>query len=189
MLITFGMGGALFLLTRHLQFVLPYGPLEAGLRTAPLALTVVALNFSGLSAKWSARLGTPVPIALGMVLMAAGLVSIALLDARGYAGTLVGLLLIGGGCAIANPAMAHAIMSAIPPEKAGVGAGVNGTLAEFGNGLGVAVLGAVLSSSGGLAEGLKAGQLVGAGAVLPGGFVAAALLRRAQRADSEMVAA
>jgi hypothetical protein len=80
-------------------------------------------------------------------------------------------------------------MSAIPPEKAGVGAGVNGTLAEFGNGLGVTVLGAVLSSSGGLAEGLKAGQLVGAGAVLPGGFVAAALLRRAQRADSEMVAA
>ncbi|MCH5677663.1 MFS transporter [Streptomyces gilvus] len=188
-LITFGMGGALFLLTQHLQLVLGYGPLEAGLRTAPLALTVVALNFSGLSAKWAARLGTPASIALGMVLMAGGLVSIALLDAGGYAGTLVGLLLIGGGCAIANPAMAHAIMSAIPPEKAGVGAGVNGTLAEFGNGLGVAVLGAVLGSSGGLAEGLRAGQLVGAVAVLLGGFVAAALLRRARRADSEMAVA
>jgi predicted MFS family arabinose efflux permease len=85
--------------------------------------------------------------------------------------------------------MAHAIMSAIPPAKAGVGAGVNGTLAEFGNGLGVAVLGAVLSSSGGLAEGLRSGQLVGAAAVLLGGFVAAALLRRAERADSELVTA
>jgi EmrB/QacA subfamily drug resistance transporter len=188
-LITFGMGGALFLLTQHLQSVLGYGPLEAGLRTAPLALTVVALNFSGLSAKAAARLGTPVSVALGMVLMSGGLVSIAVLDTGGYAGTLAGLLLIGGGCAIANPAMAHAIMSAIPPEKAGVGAGINGTLAEFGNGLGVAVLGAVLSSSGGLAEGLRAGQLVGAAAVLLGGFVAAALLRRAQRAHSEMVAA
>ncbi|WP_107416285.1 MFS transporter [Streptomyces sp. CdTB01] len=188
-LITFGMGGALFLLTQHLQLVLGYGPLEAGLRTAPLALTVVALNFSGLSAKWAALLGTPVSIAAGMVLMAGGLVTIAVLDAGGYAGTLVGLLLIGAGCAIANPAMAHAIMSSIPPEKAGVGAGINGTLAEFGNGLGVAVLGAVLSSSGGLVEGLRAGQLVGAAAVLLGGFVAAALLRRAQRADSEMVVA
>lgn len=188
-LITFGMGGALFLLTQHLQLVLGYGPLEAGLRTAPLALTVVALNFSGLSAKWAARLGTPVSIAAGMVLMAGGLVAIAVLDAGGYAGTLVGLLLIGAGCAIANPAMAHAIMSSIPPEKAGVGAGINGTLAEFGNGLGVAVLGAVLSSAGGLVEGLRAGQLVGAAAVLLGGFVAAALLRRAQRADSEMVVA
>lgn len=34
-LITFGMGGALFLLTQHLQFVLGYDALEAGLRTAP----------------------------------------------------------------------------------------------------------------------------------------------------------
>lgn len=191
-LITFGMGGALFLLTQHLQLVLGYGPLEAGLRTAPLALTVVALNFSGLSAKWAAKLGTPVSVALGMVLMSGGLVSIAVLDAGGYAGTLVGLLLIGGGCAIANPAMAHAIMSAIPREKAGVGAGINGTLAEFGNGLGVAVLGAVLSSrvpSAGLAAGLETGQLVGAVAVLLGGFVAAALLRRAERADSGVAVA
>ncbi|WP_206306112.1 MFS transporter [Streptomyces humi] len=184
-LITFGMGGALFLLTQHLQLVLGYGPLEAGLRTAPLALTVVALNFSGLSAKWATRLGTPVSIALGMLLMALGLVSIAVLDAGGYGGTLLGLLLIGAGCAVANPAMAHAIMSAIPAEKAGVGAGINGTLAEFGNGLGVAVLGAVLSSwvaSGkSVSAGLGAGQLVGAAAVVAGGFVAAGLLRRAEK--------
>ncbi|MEU5532947.1 MFS transporter [Streptomyces sp. NPDC020362] len=184
-LITFGMGGALFLLTQHLQFVLGYGPLEAGLRTAPLALSVVLLNFTGLSARWVRRLGTPVSIALGMVLMAAGLVSIAEVASGGYAGTLVGLLLMGAGCAVANPAMAHAIMSAIPPEKAGVGAGINGTLAEFGNGLGVAVLGAVLSSSvasgKSLSAGLGAGQLVGAVAVLVGGAVAAGLLRRAER--------
>ncbi|MFF9522099.1 MFS transporter [Streptomyces achromogenes] len=187
-LIVFGMGGALFLLTQHLQFVLGYEPLEAGLRTAPLALTVVVLNFSGLSAKWSARLGTPASIALGMVCMSAGLVSIAEVDSGGYAGTLLGLLLIGAGCAVANPAMAHAIMSAIPPEKAGVGAGINGTLAEFGNGLGVAVLGAVLSSSvasgGSLSAGLGTGQLVGAVAVLVGGFVAAGLLRRAERVSA-----
>ncbi|MFF5439678.1 MFS transporter [Streptomyces achromogenes] len=187
-LIVFGMGGALFLLTQHLQFVLGYEPLEAGLRTAPLALTVVVLNFSGLSAKWSARLGTPASIALGMVCMSAGLVSIAEVDSGGYPGTLLGLLLIGAGCAVANPAMAHAIMSAIPPEKAGVGAGINGTLAEFGNGLGVAVLGAVLSSSvasgESLSAGLGAGQLVGAVAVLVGGFVAAGLLRRAERVSA-----
>lgn len=187
-LLMFGMGGAMFLLTQHLQFVLGYGPLEAGLRTAPLALTVVLLNFSGLSAKWSGRLGTPVSIVLGMVLMSAGLVVIAELDAAGYGGTLLGLVLIGAGAAVANPAMAHAVMSAIPVEKAGVGAGINGTLAEFGNGLGVAVLGAVLSSSvasgKSLATGLGDGQLVGAFAVLVGGFLAAGLLRRAEKAAS-----
>ena len=217
-LITFGMGGALFLLTQHLQFVLGYGPLEAGLRTAPLALTVVALNFTGVSARWTGKLGTPMSILLGMVLMSGGLVSIATLASGGYPGTLLGLVLIGVGCAIANPAMAHAIMSAIPRDKAGVGAGINGTLAEFGNGLGVAVLGAVLNSrfaalipvaasslpaalasadgetrraeiTDAFASGLETSQLVGALAVLLGGLVAAALLRRAERADSGVVVA
>ena len=82
-----------------------------------------------------------------MTLLAAGLALIARPRRRhGYGGMLLGLVVMGAGIALAMPAMANAIMSAIPPEKAGVGAGVNGTLAEFGNGLGVAVLGAVLNS-------------------------------------------
>lgn len=50
-LVAFGMAGSLFLLTQHLQFVLGYDPLQAGLRTAPFALTIVALNLTGVSAK------------------------------------------------------------------------------------------------------------------------------------------
>ncbi|MBT3155244.1 MFS transporter [Streptomyces sp. CHD11] len=212
-LITFGMGGALFLLTQYLQFVLGYGPLEAGLRTAPMAMTVVALNFTGVGTRWAARMGTPLSIAVGMTLMAGGLVSIATLTGHGYAGTLLGLVMIGAGTAIGSPVMAHAVMSSIPRERAGVGAGINGTLAEFGTGLGVAVLGAVLgarfaslipvtatSLPAAMAEagsdgereritdafsaGLETSLLVGSVAVLLGGMIAAALLRRADRADS-----
>ncbi|KUL72237.1 MULTISPECIES: MFS transporter [unclassified Streptomyces] len=211
-LITFGMGGSLFLLTQHMQFVLGYEPLEAGLRTAPLALMIVALNLTGLAAKWAARLGTPLAIGLGMLVMAAGLASVATVAPGGYTGTLLGLVLIGTGAAVASPAMSHAIMSAIPPERAGVGGGVNGTVAEFGTGLGVAVLGALLNArfaalipmaaaslpmalaqADGAAErgrvldafssGLETSLLVGAAAVLLGGLVAGALLRRAERAD------
>ncbi|MEU3916442.1 MFS transporter [Streptomyces sp. NPDC029004] len=145
-LVAFGMGGSLFLLTQHLQFVLGYGPLDAGLRTAPLALTVIALNLTGVGARLLPKLGTPGTIATGMTLVAAGLAAIAVLGGDGYGGMLLGLVVMGAGVALSMPAMANAIMSAIPPEKAGVGAGVNGTLAEFGNGLGVAVLGAVLNS-------------------------------------------
>ncbi|GLF95807.1 MFS transporter [Streptomyces yaizuensis] len=145
-LVTFGMGGSLFLLTQHLQFVLGYGPLDAGLRTAPLALTIVALNFSGLGPRLLPKIGTPAAIAVGMAAVAAGLAAIALLGRDDYSGMFLGLVIMGVGIALATPAMANAIMSAIPPAKAGVGAGINGTLAEFGNGLGVAVLGAVLNS-------------------------------------------
>ncbi|RDG31164.1 MFS transporter, partial [Streptomyces corynorhini] len=145
-LVAFGMSGSLFLLTQHLQFVLGYGPLDAGLRTAPLAIAVVVLNLSGVGPRLIGKLGTPGAIALGMTLVSAGLGAIAVLGAHGYGGMLIGLVVMGTGIAFSMPAMANAIMSAIPPEKAGVGAGINGTLAEFGNGLGVAVLGAVLNS-------------------------------------------
>ncbi|MFE4641651.1 MFS transporter, partial [Streptomyces sp. NPDC056730] len=145
-LVSFGMTGSLFLLTQHLQFVLGYGPLDAGLRTAPLAVSVVVLNLVGVGALAVRKLGTPGTIALGMVLVSAGLAAIAVLGAHGYGGMLLGLVVMGAGVALSMPAMANAIMSAIPPEKAGVGAGINGTLGEFGNGLGVAVLGAVLNS-------------------------------------------
>ncbi|MER5885929.1 MFS transporter [Streptomyces sp. NPDC001941] len=210
-LVAFGMTGSLFLLTQHLQFVLGHGPLQAGLRTAPLALTVVLLNLTGLGPRLVGRLGTPATIALGMALVAAGLAAIAVLGGRhGYAGMLAGLVVMGAGVALSMPAMANAIMSAIPPEKAGVGAGINGTLAEFGNGLGVAVLGAVLNSrfaalvavpaaslpaalaaargtaerarvADAFADSLRTSQLAGAAAVLAGGLLAALLLRRAER--------
>ncbi|PAZ16750.1 MFS transporter [Streptomyces sp. SA15] len=212
-LVAFGMAGSLFLLTQHLQFVLGYGPLEAGLRTAPFALTIVALNLTGVSARLLPKLGTPLTIASGMTCLAAGLAAIALLGGDGYGGMLLGLIVMGAGVAFAMPAMANAVMSAIPPEKAGVGAGVNGTLAEFGQGLGVAVLGAVLNSrfaagisvaasslpaalasassaeekariTDAFSSGLETSQLVGAVAVLLGGLVAAALLRRAERGES-----
>ncbi|MER5438293.1 MFS transporter [Streptomyces sp. NPDC002790] len=212
-LVAFGMGGSLFLLTQHLQFLLGYGPLEAGLRTAPMALTVVALNLTGVGPRLLGKLGTPVTIASGMTCMAAGLAAISLLGGGGYGGMLLGLVVMGAGMALAMPAMANAIMSAIPPEKAGVGAGVNGTLAEFGNGLGVAVLGAVLNARFGalvsvsaasfpaalaaadsagekariseaFSSGLETSQLAGAAAVLAGGLLAAALLRRAEQAEN-----
>ncbi|GHF27431.1 MULTISPECIES: MFS transporter [Streptomyces] len=145
-LVAFGMGGSFFLLTQHLQLVLGYGPLATGLRMTPLALVIVVLNLTGVGARMLPKVGTPVAIAGGMGLLAAGLAAIATLGAHGYGGMLLGLVLMGTGIALSMPAMANAIMSAIPPEKAGVGAGVNGTLQECGNGLGVAVLGAVLNS-------------------------------------------
>ncbi|MFC5719913.1 MFS transporter [Streptomyces gamaensis] len=145
-LVSFGMGGSFFLLTQHLQLVLGYDPLQTGLRMTPLALVIVVLNLTGAGARLLSKVGAPSAIAGGMVLLAAGLAAIAVLGADSYGGMLLGLVVMGVGIALAAPAMANAIMSAIPPEKAGVGAGVNGTLQECGNGLGVAVLGAVLTS-------------------------------------------
>ncbi|MCG5465360.1 MFS transporter [Micromonospora sp. MED01] len=145
-LITFGATGALFLLTQHLQFVRGYPAWEAGLRMAPFALSIVLLNVSGVVASVIRRLGLAVAIAVGMTLLAAGLALVTLVPSDGYGVLLVGLLVMGVGCALANPAIVEAVMSAIPAAKAGAGAGVDGTMTEVGSSLGIAVLGAVLNA-------------------------------------------
>jgi EmrB/QacA subfamily drug resistance transporter len=170
-LVSFGMGGSLFLLTQHLQFVLGYGPLDAGLRTAPMALTVVALNLTGTGMRLTSKLAPPVAIAAGLSLMAGGLAAITVLGHGGsYPGILLGLVLMGAGVACAQPAMAGAVMGSIPPEKAGVGSGLMGTLSELGNSLGVAVLGAVLTA--GFAASLPAGLPHDAARSLPDALAA-----------------
>ncbi|MGC4768509.1 MFS transporter [Micromonospora sp. DT44] len=210
-LVTFGATGALFLLTQHLQFVRGYPAWEAGLRMAPFALSIVLLNVSGVAAAVIRRLGLAAAIAVGMTLLAAGLAAVTLRSDDGYGVLLAGLLVMGVGCALANPAIVEAVMSAIPAEKAGAGAGVDGTMTEVGSSLGIAVLGAVLNArfaallpaalvgadsfpaalaaaregpqrtavTSAFASALETGQLVGAAAVLAGGLLAAALLRRA----------
>ncbi|MEU1624153.1 MFS transporter [Streptomyces sp. NPDC020096] len=215
-LVAFGMGGSFFLLTQHLQFVFGYGPLKAGLCTAPLAACIALLNILGVGSRLLRRIGTARIVVLGMTLLAVGLALVSVLGRHGYQGMLLGLILMGIGIALAMPAMGAALMSAIPPERAGIGAGVNGTLTEFGNGLGIAVLGAVLNSrfaallpvaigAGSLpaalaaahgqeqrtavadafASGVSTSQLIGAAAVLAGGLLAAFLLHRADRTDSD----
>ncbi len=207
-LITFGSAGVLFLLTQQLQFVRGYPPLEAGLRMAPFALTVVALNFTGLTARLIARLGTPRSIALGMAVLATGF-SVAAFAADGYGPLLAGLVLMGTGCAVANPAIVEAVVGAIPPDRAGAGAGVDGAMAELGSSLGVAALGAVMNARltavlpaaasvpaalaaahdgadraavlDAFTGAARTAQLVGAAAVLAGGLTAALLLARAAR--------
>lgn len=210
-LITFGSTGALFLMTQQLQFVRGYTPLEAGLGMLPFASSIVLLNFTGVAAALMRRLGLPLAIAAGMTLLAAGLALVAH-PGSGSSGVLpAGLLLMGTGCALANPAIIEAVMSAVPADQAGAGAGIDGTMSELGGALGVAVLGAVMNArfvsllpaaaasfpaalaaartdadraavTGAFARGLESGQLAGAAAVLIGGLLTAVLLHRAQAA-------
>lgn len=143
-LITFGSAGALFLLTMQLQFVGGHDPLAAGLRMMPFALSVVVLNATGVAARVIRVLGLPLAVLSGMTLLAAGLALVAHLAVGGYGGMLVALLLMGAGCALANPAIVEAVASSVPTADAGTGAGIEGTMTELGSSLGVATLGTLM---------------------------------------------
>jgi EmrB/QacA subfamily drug resistance transporter len=160
----FGMAGSMFLLTQYLQFVLHYGPMEAGLRMAPLPAMMLVVS-TWLNAPLLRRLGTPKALILGMTAAAVGLGVIALTSGQGYLPLLTGIVLLGAGFGLAGPAAANALLGSIPVERAGTASGVSGMLGELGDGLGVAILGSALV--GWFTSGLPGGLGPDAGRSLP----------------------
>ncbi|MFD7225722.1 MFS transporter [Streptomyces sp. NPDC059892] len=144
-LTSIAMAGSLFLFTQYLQFALGYSPLQAGFGVIPMALALLAMT--PFSPKMSARVGAPGTLACGLGVMGVGLVVLSFVGTdTGYGLTLVGLALMGGGVGIALPASSNTLMSAIPPERAGMASGLNSTMQEFGSALGVAVLGSLAAA-------------------------------------------
>ncbi|GAA4670436.1 MULTISPECIES: MFS transporter [Amycolatopsis] len=139
------LGGFLFLNAIYLQNVRGYSPLHAGLLTLPMAAMIFALSpVSGrIVASWGARL----PLVVGGVgIAAAGL----LLTTQGAHSPLwllvVTYLVFGIGFGMVNPPITNTAVSGMPREQAGVAAAVASTSRVVGGALGVAVLGAVVTS-------------------------------------------
>lgn len=145
-LLTFANGGLMLVLTQYLQFVLGYTPTETGLAFAPMAVAVIAFNSVG--AALVAKTGNRAMTVTGLLVTAAGFGLLATLSQGDGIGPLVtAMVLMGAGGGLAMPATIAALMGAVPPEHAGVGSALNDTIQQAGAALGVAILGAVLSST------------------------------------------
>jgi Na+/melibiose symporter-like transporter len=144
-LVFFAMFGTFFLLTQYLQLVLGYNALQAGIRTLPMALTIMVS--APASAHLVERLGAKVVVAGGLVLVAVGLVllSTASVDS-GYGVLALTLVVLASGMGLSMAPSTASIMASLPLGKAGVGSAVNDTTRELGGALGVAVLGSLLAS-------------------------------------------
>ena len=141
----FAMLGTIFFLTQYLQAVLGHSALEAGLRTAPLALGVVIA--APLSARVLAATGLRAVVTGGMLILAAGLVVLAQADAGAGLVHVVGAeLIVGFGIGMTTAPATDSIMGSLPLGQASAGSAVNDTTRVAGGALGVAVLGSVLSA-------------------------------------------
>ena len=141
----FVMFGLFFMFTLYLQFVRAYSPLEAGLATLPLAMTLVAV--APRSAAAADKVGSGPVIAAGFVLVAAGFGVLALIQPdSSYFVLVLALVLLGAGMSLTAAPATGSIMSAVPHAKAGVGSAVNDTTREVGGALGIAVLGSLASA-------------------------------------------
>jgi outer membrane murein-binding lipoprotein Lpp len=141
----FAVFGTLFMLTQHLQFVLGYTPLQAGVRVMPVATLVVG---APLGARVAERLGTKAAVAAGFAIAAVGLWLISAADVGDRYGPVAWALgALGVGMGLAMAPATDSIMGSLPTAKAGVGSAMNTTTRQVGGALGVAVLGSVLTSA------------------------------------------
>ncbi|OON81771.1 MFS transporter [Streptomyces tsukubensis] len=155
-----------------LQTLLGMSPVHAGLSMLPLAgvsFVVAAVGgrlLHGVAPRW--LLGG------GLVLIGAGTLAQAVLDAHSSATTLfAGLAVAGVGTGLVSPALGGAALSSVPPEKAGMAGGAVNTFRQLGYALGVAAFGTVVTS--GMTDSLRASTHDPAGAAhtLAGGAASA----------------
>ncbi|MFB3738863.1 MAG: MFS transporter [Candidatus Velamenicoccus archaeovorus] len=145
-LVFFAMFGSLFFLTQYLQFILGYSPLEAGTRTAPIALVILVV--APISGALVHRIGNKALTAGGLLIVGLGLLVMSRTSlGSGYGHLLLSILILGTGMSLAMTPATESIMGSLPREKAGVGSAMNDTTRQIGGALGVAVLGSIFSSA------------------------------------------
>jgi predicted MFS family arabinose efflux permease len=141
-LVFMAMFGVMFLITQYFQLVLDYSPLEAALRLLPMAPVMIIV--APLTPRLSARYGANRVVSVGLGTVTVGLLLFRLLDVdTGYPQVLGSMLLLVTGIALTMSPMTAAIMSAVPPRRAGAGSAMNDATRELGASLGIAVLGTV----------------------------------------------
>ena len=144
-LITFGMYGALFVLTQYLQFSLGYTALQTGIRVLPAAGAVALVApFSPVLVRLA---GSKLTTAAGLLIVAGGLYQISGASITStYASSLPGMIMLGIGAGLAIPCTTALVMGSLPRGDTGVGSATNGTFMQVGGALGVAVIGSLLAT-------------------------------------------
>jgi MFS family permease len=137
---------ALFLYTTiYMQGVLDYSPLEAGLRFLPL--TVLGFVASPISGMLLNRVPLRALLGIGLTLVGIGLILMnGVTPNSSWTTLLAGFVVAGFGIGLTNPAIGQGAIAVVPPEKAGMGSGINSTFRQVGIATGVAGLGAVFQS-------------------------------------------
>jgi EmrB/QacA subfamily drug resistance transporter len=177
-------GGAFLLLAVELQVVAGYSPLQAGVSMLPI--TVLMLLFSSRAGRLSARIGPRLPMSLGPLVCAAGLLLTLRIgpDASYLRDVLPGVALFGAGLALMVAPLTATVLAAVEDRHAGVASGVNNAVARAAGLIAVSALPAVAGLTGddyadpvALDAGFTRGIVVAAALLVVGAVIAAASIR------------
>jgi EmrB/QacA subfamily drug resistance transporter len=134
------LGGVFFLLVSFLQISLGYSAVEAG--AASLPVTAIMLLFSARSGALAQKIGPRIPLTLGPVIIAAGLLLMTRIGpGDSYPGhVLPAVLVFAVGLTLVVAPVTATVLAAVADRNAGIASGINNAVSRVGGLLAVAVL-------------------------------------------------
>ncbi len=195
LLVSLAMFGVFFFMSLYVQTILGYSPVQAGAIFLPMTLLVVVV--APLAGRLSDLVGSRWLMAGGLALVGLSLLLFSRLGTGSDFWNLLPGLVVGGiGIASTMSPMTAAAMRSVPVAKAGVASGVLNTFRQVGGAMGIAVMGAILTSreSSALSDGANQAQAfidgfstsleVAALIAFLGAMTAALLIRRPPLAEA-----
>jgi EmrB/QacA subfamily drug resistance transporter len=181
---------AAYLTSQFFQFALGDSPLGTGLRFLPW--TATPLIVAPIAGAVFDRVGARALVVPGLLMQGVGFAWIVALagSASGYGAYVLPFVIAGTGVSMALPCVTAAGLNAVPAPMLGKASGTLNTLQQFGAVVGIAVVTAVFSSHGSLADpssvtrGYRPALAVAAGLSVTGAIVAL-WLRRTPAVESE----
>lgn len=184
------LSGALFLLSLQLQQTIGYSAMAAGIATLPI--TVLMLLLSGRMGALAQRTGPRLPMTIGPLGCAAGLVLLTLAQpgTTYLTGVLPGVLVFGMGLSVTVAPLTSAVLAAVEPERAGVASGVNNAVSRLAGLIAVAVLPAAAGMSepgASVGTGFARALLISAAVCALGGLLAWCTIDRSRQVEATAV--
>jgi EmrB/QacA subfamily drug resistance transporter len=173
------LGGVFFLLVSFLQISLGYTPIEAG--AASLPVTLLMLLFSARSGALAQRIGARVPLTVGPLVIALGLLWMTQIEPGDsyITAILPPVIVFGIGLTLVVAPVTATVLAAADSRHSGVASGVNNAVARVAGLLAVAVLPVVAGLTGDsfydpakMTDGFHMGMVVCAALSALGGILA-----------------
>jgi fucose permease len=134
------LGGALFMVVLELQLAMGYSALEAGASLVPMTLLMFVL--SPRAGALAQRIGARLPMTLGPMIIAAGLLLFTRIGpgARYVTTVLPAVLVFGIGLSTTVAPLTSTVLSSVSDGEMGIASGVNNAVSRLAGLLSVAVL-------------------------------------------------
>ncbi len=173
------LGGVFFLLVSFLQISMGYSPIAAGAATLPV--TGFMLLLSARSGALAQRIGPRIPLTVGPLVIAAGLLLMSQIEPGDsyVASVLPAVIVFAIGLTLVVAPVTATVLAAADARHAGIASGINNAVARVAGLLAVALLPLIAGLTGNsfydqssMTDGFRVGMLACAGLAAAGGVLA-----------------